>query len=530
MRSTYLDAAEKKPTMDNFTQRPNDLLSLIVGSDKGVSQVSDAIATKHIAHVAPDLPFQISEVVGGHMTSNVAHTTISNSGQSYKSEKPEVPAVLTCEDLEQSILSQVNENDSSLKQPRLDTDFNAKTEQSNSNIDDHASVHLLSLLQKGTFHKDTEPSIQDVDSVDKIQNTVAVTTGDLDNQGEVNAEASNSSKTLTLETLFGTAFMKELQSVGAPLSVQRASVGSAGADFSEPPLFPLSENDQAPASDISLNRQGSGILPPEKIHQTKPNRFVEQWLPTDKRQGDINSMHHRGEYPKSGGFNGSSGVLLPEEDRFISAGGPLQNFISAANSAKAELPEDTPVDIVGKLAALNPAFRDEQRIIRNQEGLAFPRGPFDMRELGIQRPSAQLHNPQLNHMGQMFNQSDSHPSHINYIKQLTPEGMIHHDSTSNQFPGNMLRPPYQQPGIERPGFDSLAHHSMLQQMHLQGNLPPPHLLRGFSRSPLPAHPNNPMAGFMQEPNQIHGFPFSGHQQPTFGGPGIPLPGKMIPTV
>nr|KYP64253.1 hypothetical protein KK1_018845 [Cajanus cajan] len=400
---------EKKP-VDDMTQRPNDLLSLIVGGEKGGLQTSN-VETSYLN------PEPTSE----HMTSNAAHTTIDNSEQLYKSDKPEVlPAVLTCEDLEQSILSQVSENGSSRQQPIQDKDFDAKTELSNS-IDNHASQHLLSLLQKGTSHNDMELS-SILDPIDKVPNIEGVTTGnDLDNPGEANADVSNSSKTLTLETLFGSAFMKELQSVGAPLSVQR------------------------------------------------------------------------------------------------------------------DLSQDTTVDITRKLAALNSAFRDERMITRNQEGLAYPHGPFDVREPGIpyqnlNNAQRQLH-PQLNHGGPMFNQMDSHHPHISsYMKLPTPEGMVHHDSPPNhQFPGNMLRPPFHQPSSGLSGFDPPVHHSMLQQMHMQGNLPPPHLLRGFPPrgAPMPAHPNNPMSGFMQEPNPMQGFPFSGHQHPTFGGPGMQLQGPDV---
>ncbi|XP_027928658.1 uncharacterized protein LOC114185239 isoform X4 [Vigna unguiculata] len=524
---------EEKNPVDDMTQRPNDLLSLIVGGEKGGLQTSNVETT---GHIASNFSLLNPEPISEHMASNAAHTTIDNSLQLSKSDKPEVsPAVLTCEDLEQSILSQVSENGSSHQQPIQDKDLDGKTEQSTS-IDNHASLHLLSLLQKGTSHNDMELSSILDSSTKKVPNSDGFTTSNvLDNPGEENAEVSNSSKTLTLETLFGSAFMKELQSVGAPLSVQRGSVGSAGPNVSESLLFPFptSDNVHLPTGEHTLNRRGSGVLPPEQTHQPKTNRFDEQWLGYSDSQGDVNSSLLQSEFPKASGFKGPRDIHLPEEDNLITVSDPLQNFLSAGNIVKADMSQDTTVDITRKLAALNPAFRDDRLVMRNHEGPAYPHGgPYDMREPGISyqnlnvQRSQQIH-PQLNHGGPMFNQLDSHPPHISsYMRLPNPEGMIHHDSPPNhQFPGNMLHPPFHQPSSGLPGFDSPVHHSMLQQMHMQGNHPPPHLLRGFPRGgPVPSHPNNPMTGFMQEPNpmQGQGFPFNGHQHPSFGGPGMQL--------
>ncbi|KAL1360501.1 hypothetical protein HN51_005903 [Arachis hypogaea] len=513
------DQVRKRSALSEALESSEDS-EFIVGGEKGGLQMPNMTATQH---TTPNFPSQNLEPVGEHLASSVAHANISNSEQFYKSEKTEVvPAVLTCEDLEQSILSQVGENGSSSKQPMQDKDFDVKTEPSTPNIDNHASHHLLSLLQKGTSHKDVELS-SILDSNDKVLNPEVATAGNvIDNPLEANADVSSSSKTLTLETLFGTAFMKELQSVGAPVSVQRGSVGSAGGDVSDSMLFPFPTSDTIhTSSGEHLARHGSGVTS-EKSHQPKSSRLEEQWLGYGDSQRDLNPLLLENETSNISGFNRRRDFHLPEEDSLLSVGDPLRNFLSAGNSVKTDLSQDTSIDITRKLAALNPGFRDE-RLVRNQEGLPYPPGPYDMREpglpynLNVQR-APQLHPPQMNHMGPMFNQMDSHRPHISsYMKLGTPEGMVRHDSPPNhQFPGNMLGPPFHQPN---PGFDH-AQHSMLQQMQMQGNLPPPHLLRGFPRGgPMPPHASNPMTGFMQEPNPMQGIPFSGHQHPNFG-PGM----------
>lgn len=200
---------------------------------------------------------------------------------------------------------------------------------------------------------------------------------------------------------------------------------------------------------------------------------------------------------KLGGFDGPTGIPLPDEDSLIADN--LRNFLAVGNSAKA------PVDVAG-----------------GQNGPRSLRGPYDMREQDIpfhslnahahaQPPPSQFHRPQLNHAGPF----SSHAPNMNpQMKFMAQEGMIPQGS-----PPNMLRPPFHHPSSGLSGFDPPVH-PMLQQMHAPGSFPP-HLQQGFpGNSSLPPHSNNPGARIMQEMNPTQSFPFN-HRQPNVPGIGMP---------
>ena len=514
------------------------MLSLIVGGEKGGSQV------KATDHMLPTFPFQSSELEDRHMSSNLKPVSVENNEKRSNTDKPDVvPAVLTCEDLEQSILSEITENGSTLLPPVHSwSGGHVKFEQPKAEY--HASQHLLSLLQKGTGLDNAAPSanlgISQISVADRLQNTEVANPSNAPRKPR-DADAENilnPGKALTLETLFGTAFMKELQSVGAPVSSQRDSVGHANDNASEFHGLPVPVIDDGflpPTAEIvlSMSSHRSGVLASKQRQQIVSDRTGEHLLGFDP-QNEMDSSHLRTERgSKIGGFDGSVEIRLPE-DNLIAVSGPLnlQNFLLARNSAKSELLQTpgTSVDIAEKLAALNSGFRDERPVV-GQEGQPFLRGPYDMREpdaqfhnLHVQLSSSQLHPPQLNHPGTMFHPLGSHPANMNArMKLVTPEN-IHHDTPNNQFPANMLRPPFNHPSRTLTGFDPSTHKSVLPQMHMHGNFAPAHLQREFPRgAPLPPHPSNQVTGFMQEPGPMQGFPF-GQRQPNFGALGTPPQG------
>ncbi|XP_052194166.1 uncharacterized protein LOC127802414 [Diospyros lotus] len=518
---------ENKAAENSSYGRPNDLLSLIVGGEKVESPVPDVKAN---LNVTPDLPFQNSELTNRYLTSNMPSSTMEMSEQFYNGSKQEpVVPILTCEDLEQTILSEYSSRNSTLQTTGQGWSGYGGQE-SKADIDNRASQHLLSLLQKGTGLKDiAEPLNLDSGSLDKLHVIEGAIVGSAnDNTIEEKPEKIHQSgKTLTLETLFGSAFMKELQSAEAPVSAQRGVFGSVRTDTSEPhgSSFAVMDGSMFPNSAVgtesnSRSSHESNILLSNQEQQIRSEK-VENWLGINGTQIEADPSKHQNDImAKLGGFDASVDIQLPEEESLITVGDPVNtpnsSFMPAGNSNKGELlPSNRTVDIAEKLAALSTAFKDERPMI-GQEG-----PPFGL--------SPQLHPPSMHQGRPFFHQLDQHPSHVNsQVGLMTPEGIIHHDIPgSHQFPGNMFRPPFHHPKTGPAGFD-LPPHPILQQIQMRGTFPPPHLLREIPRGggSVPSHLNNHATGFMQESNPMQGFPFS-QQQPNFGGPGLPLQGPDL---
>lgn len=523
------------------------MLSLIVSGEKGGTQGSDVKATKH---TPLELPFQSSELNDRHLTSNMESSAIGMSEELYNCGKQEaVPAILTCEDLEQTILSEYCESSSSL-QASVEgwTASGEKTEELKADVDDCATQHLLSILQKGTGLKDIGESLNpDIGSSDKLNISERAIIGSaLANYREEKAENIHpSGKTLTLETLFGSAFMQELQSVEAPVSVQRGSSASARIDNTEPEglSFGVMGDGLSRNSTVGIGSERSiheGIVLQSNQRQQSKSDVIENWFGINDAQVKLEPSKHQNEVlSKPGGFDGSVGIRLPEEESLIAVGDPVNTpnsaFMSAGISTQGELSiSNKPVDIVEKLSALNTILKDEWPTV-SQQGSPFVQGPYDSMEpelpfhnLHAQPSSPQFRPPQMN-QGRLFSHPlDSHPTHAgSQMNFMAPDGMIRYDaSATHQFPANMLRAPFHHPNAGPAGFD-LPPHPILQQMQMQmpmpANFPPRHLLREFPRGgPLPSNPRNHANGLMQEQNPMQGVPF-GQQQ--FGGLGMPLQGN-----
>ncbi|KAI8545068.1 hypothetical protein RHMOL_Rhmol07G0013800 [Rhododendron molle] len=523
------DAAEKAAVENPPQSRSTDLLSLIVGGEKGGPQVFDMKATDHIP---PPLSFQSSELTNKQSASNMASSTIGISEHLYSFSKLEAPpAILTCEDLEQTILSEYSESNSTLHAPVQGWSSGAKTEEPKVVIDNLASQHLMSLLQRGPglINNIDSPNL-DSGSSGKLHVPGGAIVGSVtDNSREEKPEdLHQSGRSLTLETLFGSAFMKELQSVGAPVSVQKGSVGSARMDIS---------GVLGDSFDIGSSRSNdeNNVVRSSQKQQSNSDK-IENWLGFNDAQVEVDPVNHQNVAVSNlGGFDAAVDIQLPEEESLITVGDPLSTlnsmFMSAANSTQGELLySNKSLDMAEKLGTLNTVFKDERPMLIGQGGPPFVRGPYDSvepeipyRNVHAQPSSPHFQSPHMNHGRPFLRPLDSYPNRVSsQMNFMAPEGILDHDASANhQFHANMARPRFPHPNSGPTGFD-LPRHSMLQQMQMPGNFLPPHLVQEFPRGGLlTPHSNNDSTGFTQALNQTQALPF-GHQQPNYGGFGMRL--------
>ncbi|KAF8107116.1 hypothetical protein N665_0126s0034 [Sinapis alba] len=432
---------DNKPIEDFPSSKPSrGLLSLLQGADKLQTFETNAKGENSV-----DFPYQ------GHATKNT--DKLSNTSAT----KPTAaPPVLTCEDLEQSILSEVSESYHP-PPPPVDQDSSVssvkKTKQGKPSVDNQASQHLLSLLQRSADPKsqDTQPLL--VTESRPPPSVKPTTAGDAD-----------PGKSLTLENLFGSAFMNELQSIGEPVSGRTV--------VSHAPGIPL-------RSDRSIGELS-------QRNQTRPDG-----LP--------------------GGLLG-----LPEDGSLLAVGNPANPLSYMSFPGPHNQEPEVAFNITDKLAALNSGSRNER-----PTAVGGPDGHFLHHH-----PQQYATNPSthLNGSGAGFHPLDTGHGHIK--PQLDFMGQGSNIAQHRDLPPNMIhRPPFHHSPSGLPEFDRLPPH-MQQKMHMQDNLQRHHLMQGFPGGGPPHHHspnvNNQMHGLIPELNPSQGFPFA-HGQPNYG---MPPPGSQ----
>ncbi|KAL6496809.1 hypothetical protein OROHE_027291 [Orobanche hederae] len=463
---------ETKAAADSSSSKPNDLLSLIVSGDKGngVDQVS------------------------------------------INKKEEVIPPILTCEDLEQTILSEYSTKTANVP-PVVEgwIASNANSEKSSKN-DNNASLHLLSMLKKSTDQNNT--TVVDISFPEKPKISQENNSASLFNKpnGEENVETlPNPTTTLTLETLFGTAFMTELQSVEAPVSVQRGPIGSARVD-------PVTANGS------SLTFDKGGLQRPNHDFSASSNHTHHTKVSEAENWPGIDNFPIEEILPKGVEFQ------LPEEDNLISIGDMRDHRVSTffpthnANN-NASLSSNTPINIVtDRLAAFRGVVSNE-RSMEGSEGLPFPfdfyaeMQPANYRNnMQVQQSSPRFQPPQMPHgRPLLYNHLESNPTGMgSQPKFLGPDPIFNHDSHRAT---NMVRPSFPHPNVRVAGFDVPSQHSMMHQMQIPSNHPPQ-----FPRGFLAARNSNHSSSFVQEMSQVQGFPF-GPRQPNIDSRGMPMPGN-----
>ncbi|XP_031494518.1 uncharacterized protein LOC116260363 [Nymphaea colorata] len=513
---------EVKPAVDQPPSTAEDLLSLFASNEKGIAYNTEI--KKELNKAGTIIPPEEATNIQEHVVQPLP-TSVGSVSEPSHSEKLDVRSgVLTCEDLEQFILAEANASQTNIESSvKVFSNVpNLGSEQQQTDVDNQASQHLLSLLQKGTTLKDSI-------ATNKAEEIAAVASAQPISVDGVQLLE----KTLTLESLFGTAFMQELQSVEAPVSVQRASGGVRTTTDLDMPGAAFLPSDIKPAGKISHDS-----IPAALIHggERRYDTSKASWLGFDGRKDGIKS-----EVAPSLGFENEPAddtvdIHLPEEDSLITVSSAPTNeaqaFLSSGIASKEEilLSSAMPVDIMEKLTGLDNALRDDRSMIPAidhrplQEVL---RGPFNMMGPEFQHQQRLLGGQSLPHVpmnplrppySQLEQELNRHPERF---LGPTDNGfdLRHH------FPPNVLQHPFHHnAGI--PARFEPDHHQAMQHM-VPGNLPGPHPLQ-----PLPGglplqhqHGLGPFnnAPFMPDIHSVQGFPFH-HRPPNFNAMEVPVPG------
>ncbi|KAH9604134.1 hypothetical protein KSS87_010474 [Heliosperma pusillum] len=481
---------DKKALGTSSMEKPSSLLSLIIG---GENDKNDGLNGLLAAQVPPP------EIQAWQKTLNTGSSVGSINGPVPKA------SVLTCEDLEQSMLLEIGgDNSKTHSFEKEEVTFKKEALPGGTHVENSASQHLLSLLQGGTTSSN---AVSTHDLANRLPNDNQELGKSSLPESSTNTsgvrELSHSDRTLTLETLFGTAFMTELH------SAHKNSVASASGQ----------------SGDGVSSHEGSILA------SSDTGENVEFARPTYEAGA------------KFSGFNGGIGVKLPEEDTLINLDDPInaENSRWGPNSGSSNvdlwsLSSNSSGNVMEKLAALGGAIKDERSMVGGHDPLLAhdsynmrkPEIPYQNQHLLSSSPH--LQTPPINHSRTWLHPLDSHPPHLDPHMKFTPQdAVIHRDAPMHhQFPTNMDRPllPHSSGGFAT--FDHPIPPPVLQQMHMAGNHPPPHLIRGFPNA-SPMAPHLTPAGFVQDHNPIHAFPF-GQRQPNFGGPGMIQSGPELGAV
>lgn len=424
----------------------------------------------------------------------------------HSADVPEAVPIMTCEDLEQTMLAQVSNSSS--------TQINATKEQltvmdepvamQKVTVDNHASQHLLSLLQKGTDNKGAPSLGFQRESTDEplSVDTNLMANGGISGSDPVNSveNVPTSGKDLTLEALFGAAFMNELHSKDAPVSIRGATTGGP-TEFAE-------------MGKTLLSSSHEGYYPVEQtVHFNNTKDAAVRREPGIEHSAVPGLSQGSASFDKKG-----MEIHLPEEDNLFTMSDSLlgqnSDILASVGSSRVEglLPEKALDNLSYRFQSLVPGDAEHIQVYGPDALGSHPRDSQNMYHLLQGRPPMMAPHPMMDHI-------------VNR-KQPAPFDMaqsIHHDS-HRSFPSNVN---HMQHNLHGPGVPHLdpAGHIMRQHMSMPGRFPPEGLPRGVP----PSQPVHHMAGYRPEMGNVNNFHMH-PRQPNYGEFGLMMPGPSGPEV
>uniref|UniRef100_A0ACD5ZQF4 Uncharacterized protein n=1 Tax=Avena sativa TaxID=4498 RepID=A0ACD5ZQF4_AVESA len=472
--------------VNNETRGPQNIAPGPSLSDGAIQNLSSKLPTDKFDASSKLLPFTSPAPAGGIQEQH-SHAGILEPA----------PVMMTCEDLEQAMLAQVASSSTQKDvvhrhHPVLDE----PTAKQKVAVDSHASHPLLSLLQKGTDNKGSSPFDFHIGSATEPQSSDVnvMTSGVISGTVPVNntETAPASGKSVTLEALFGAAFMNELHSTDAPVSIRGSGSSQEGYYPGEEALF--------------FNNNENGAAPKE------PRTGIEYQNPSFSGPGQVTSFNRKG-----------SEIHLPEEDSLFTMndtfGARKPDILPSLRSSRAEvqLPDRVVDDLNYKLQSLVSGDVEHAQVLgpdalgshsREQRYQAESQNLYHLLQ---GRQPALAPRPMLDQVGHRSQQA---PFDM-------PQAMRHDPRRS--FPANMnpMQHILNAPGGTR--VDPSAHHPMLQRM--PGSFP----AEGLPRGVLPSQNVHQVAGYRPEMNNVNNFHMH-PRQPSYGDFGLMPPGPSGPAV
>ncbi|XP_025810941.1 uncharacterized protein LOC112888815 isoform X2 [Panicum hallii] len=510
----FLDE-DLKPAEDLSSK---SLLSMIVKNEKpGPENIIHAppLSDAAVQNLSPRAPIDKFDAAS-KLLSFTSSTPADGIMECNRSDITEtVPVMMTCEDLEQTMLAQVESNSSSTQRNATkehQTVVDEPVAMQKVAVDNHASQHLLSLLQKGTDNKGSSSLGFQIGSVDEPQSVDAnlmangaISGSDTNNKVD---NAPTSGKNLTLEALFGAAFMNELHSKDAPVSIRGSATGGPN-EFAETGKTLLSSSHERyyPVEQtLSFSNAKDAAVPKEP-------GIAYSAVPGGQNQGNTS-------FDKKG-----LEIHLPEEDNLFTVNDSLpgqnSDILSSVRSSRVEglLPEKAVDDLSYRLQSLVPGDAEHIQVLGPDALGSHPRDQRlqvesqNLYHLLQGRPPMMAPRPMMDHI---VNRNQQAPFDM-------PQPMRHDPHRS--FPSNMNSMQHNLHGPGVPHLDPAAHHLMLQQMSMPGNFPP----EGLPRGVLPSQPVHHMAGNRPEMGNVNNFHMH-PRQPNYGELGLMMPGPSGPEV